>query len=565
MNIARAQTLEQGELRKARGAYFTPPQVSRFLSDWAIRKSADRIMEPSCGEASFLLSAGQRLQRICKPKRAPSLFDRAHESEQLIGVEIHSDSARAASELLSQSGVGATIHIADFFDLPASADFDAVLGNPPFIRYQSFNGDARSKSLRAALAAGVNLTGLASSWAAFVVHASRFLKPDGRLGMVLPAELLSVQYAAPVRRYLLSRFASIRMVLFERLLFEGALEDVVLLMAEGTGGCPMIEAMQVRDADDLPPGDSVQVATKEFTNDRWIATLVKPESWSIFSEVTASDEFETLKDWGSTYLGAVTGDNDFFCLSDSEVNRWGIPESDLLRISPPGSRHLRELEFGTRAWDQLRDDNRRCWLLYPQIGRQELRASTAAYIAHGETEGVHKAYKCTVRTPWWRVPLVESPDLFLTYMDQERPRFVTNGADAQLLNSLYGVSLRKGRKTIGSKLLPLTTLNTVTLLGAEVHGRSYGGGMLKLEPREADRIPVPSLKSITANRAKLEAIRPHVAKAIERNDLVRALSLVDGALWSNDARSTDVLAKLREARDFLAQRRHSRSRSAANA
>ncbi len=36
----------------------------------------------------------------------------------------------------------------------------------------------------------------------------------------------------------------------------------------------------------------------------------------------------------------------------------------------------------------------------------------AAYIAAGEAIGVERAYKCRVRSSWWRVPLVKPADLF---------------------------------------------------------------------------------------------------------------------------------------------------------
>src|SRR5690242_21120209 len=43
-----------------------------------------------------------------------------------------------------------------------------------------------AQSRRAALNAGVALSALASSWAAFTVHAALFLRPGGRMALVLP-------------------------------------------------------------------------------------------------------------------------------------------------------------------------------------------------------------------------------------------------------------------------------------------------------------------------------------------------------------------------------------------
>lgn len=55
------------------------------------------------------------------------------------------------------------------------------------------------------------------------VHSALFLKPGGRLGLVLPAELLSVNYAAQVREFLMRRFARVRLVLFTERVFPGVL------------------------------------------------------------------------------------------------------------------------------------------------------------------------------------------------------------------------------------------------------------------------------------------------------------------------------------------------------
>jgi adenine-specific DNA methylase len=388
-------------LRKARGAFFTPPEICSYIAEWAIRSGDDHVLEPSCGEAAFLLEAANHLR-----KHGPrDLFLQ----NQLHGIEIHNASADAARVALARSGFEASIRTSDFFDEAPKRQFNAVIGNPPYVRYQQHTGGARAKSLEAALAEGVRLNGLASSWAAFVVHAARFLKPDGRLGLVLPAELLSVNYAAPVRRFLLQRFGRVRLVMFENLVFPGVLEEVVLLLAEGSGGANSFEVYQARDVAGLA---AIKAGSwKEHRPEdgaKWTPALLEPSIFDLYQRL-CNEGLETLATWGQTYLGAVTGNNDYFSLSREQAAKRGLKASELERISPPGSRHLRGHRFTDAAWEAMAESGARCWLFYP---RRAPSAAAEQYIAKGQKAKVHEAYKCTVRSPWWRVPLVKCRTCF---------------------------------------------------------------------------------------------------------------------------------------------------------
>lgn len=537
-------------LRKVRGAFFTPPEITAFLTRWAIRSPDDVVLEPSCGEAAFLLAAGERLREIdAEPARG-----------QLRGVELHEPSARAARQLLREQGLDARLTVADFFDVEPEPVCDAVVGNPPFIRYQQFTGEGRAKALRAALRRGVRLTRLASSWAAFVVHAAQFLKPDGRLALVLPAELLTVNYAAPVRRFLLENLAQVRLVMFEELVFPGVLQEVVLLLAEGRGRAPSFQVYQARDLTGLPAVESeVWSGFTPRAEDKWTPALLSAETFAEYRALVDGAGFEALLAWGETYLGAVTGNNRYFTLSAARAAERRLSAQDLLRISPPGSRHLRALSFTNKAWSAHADGGDACYLFYPREGRRSRPAEKT--IAAGKKAGVPKAYKCRVREPWWRVPVVPAPDLLLTYMDHDRPRLVTNAARVRHLNSIYGVALRDGLRKLGRDLLPLASLNSVTLLGAEVVGRSYGGGLLKLEPKEADRLPVPSAAVLRAVGPELRALRAPVNAALERGELMDAVELVDGVLLRKHLElDEDTIDELRRARHVLFSRRTARGK-----
>jgi adenine-specific DNA-methyltransferase len=475
--------------RKERGAYFTPPAISNFLAAWAVGDDPEaRVLDPSCGDGSFLVAAASQLKRLGRTK--------TELEQQVFGVDIHNPSLREAASNLGDAGLGAKLIRDDFFNLPTPSELgctlpllDAVIGNPPFIRYQEHAGESRTRSRSAALRQGVRLTGLASSWAALLVHACAFLKPQGRLAMVLPAELLTVNYAEPIRRWLRRRFGAVHLVMFDRLQFDGALEKVVLVVATGEGGCDAFSLYEVADAADLPRlGAFDHLNVTPAAEGKWTDLLLPIRQRQLFRHVIG-EHFSELNDYGAPELGVVTGANDFFALTEATRLQYGLTEKQLRRLSPPGTRHLRGVSFTRGNWETLRDAGERVWLLCPEP--DDKSPGLRRYVAEGEDRGVHEAYKCTIRTPWWRSPLVTPPDLFFTYMSHRYPRLVANAAGVTFVNSMHGVRLIPSTRQIGKAALPLLAFNSVTMLGAEVFGRSYGGGVLKMEPREAATLPVP--------------------------------------------------------------------------
>lgn len=548
MSIQRADASVAG-IRKARGAFFTPPELCDYIADWAIRDPSDGVLEPSCGEAAFLVAAGARLQRLSTT--ADGVRGRLH------GVELHQESATSASSMIASLGYDADIEVGDFFTLDPKPRYDAVIGNPPYVRYQDFTGESRARSREAALRAGVSLTGLASSWAAFTVHAALFLRPEGRLGLVLPAELLTVNYAAEVRRYLMRRFGRVRLVLFTERVFPGVLEEVVLLLADGVGPTDHCELYQVRELADLRGPGLVSRAWHPVSPEgKWTPSLLSPGALEAYNAVIRGDAFTGLESWGDTTLGMVSGNNRYSALTPERVKELRLTNSDLIRLSPPGSRHLRGLTFSEAAWAEMGAAGRATRLFRPSGDPSD---AALAYIEAGRALGVHKAYKCRVRTPWWRVPLVAPADLLLTYMNADTPRLCTNRAKVHHLNSVHGIYLKPGMIRTGMDLLPLASLNSMTLLGAETVGRAYGGGMLKLEPKEADRLPVPTKATLETAQKALAELRPQMGQALRNGKLLDAVRMVDDVLLVGQVGLSRAKVKtLREAHTELRARRMAR-------
>jgi len=523
--------------------------MARYVTEWAVRSSADRVLEPSCGEAAFLLEAGRRLDDLGAAQGLKG---------QLHGAELHDYSANTALDLLTQQGFEASIAVGDFLRSEPEAAYDAVIGNPPYVRYQAFSGESRAAAQQAALRAGVALTSLASSWAAFTVHSALHVRRGGRLGLVLPAEMLTVNYAAPVREFLMRGFGRVRLVLFTERVFPGVMEDVVLLLAEGRGEGPTghCELMQTQNSETLGALAETDVRCwSPVRGERWSGALLQEEASSAYAAAVASGDFVPLSAWGDTTLGMVTGNNKYFTLRGEDVRRLGLHAGDVVRLSPPGSRHLRGLSLTSQAVESLDRGGSATWLFRP-AGTPSRGA--LKYIAAGEQTGVETAYKCRVRNPWWRVPYLRPADLLLTYMNADAARLCTNSAGVHHLNSVHGLYLKAEHRALGRDVLSLASLNSVSLLGAELVGRSYGGGVLKLEPREADRWPMPSPELVERRQAPLRSVRRRVRDLLRAGRLFDASEVVDEALW--DGAPHDLTA-IRESRALLHERRMVRSRS----
>jgi adenine-specific DNA-methyltransferase len=457
-------------------------------------------------------------------------------------------------------GLRAQLFPRDFFDLPSPTGKsavplqDAVVGNPPFVRYQDFNGKVRQKALAAALREGVRLSGLTSSWAPTLVHAASFLKPGGRLALVCPSELLTVGYAEPIRAWLQQRFAAVKLVMFEELQFADAEENVVLLVAEGQGPCEGLLVHQARDADELSKGHILDpMPAFPSALGKWTDLALTSHQRTLIRR--AHSKMTRLDAYGKPELGGVTGNNGYFAINEQIRRKYKIDKKHLLPISPPGTRHLTGLFFSRTDWEELRLVNERVWLLHPEGPVRA--AGLRRYIEEGEEAKVHEGYKCSNRDPWWRPPVAPVPDLFFTYMSHRYPRLIGNSSGATVLNSMHGVRLKAGiDKKVLKSALPLLVLNSATMVGAELSGRAYGGGILKMEPREAAGLPLPEIDHIHTAWGQLEKCQARMDQHLRSKEWWSVVAEVDRVLLKEAMGfSGEEVAALQDAAAFMRIRR----------
>lgn len=465
-------------LQKSLGAFYTDEPIARYLVSWAVRCPTDTVLDPSCGGGVFLSSALQRLRSLGSAE--PHIW----------GIDVDEDAVQRTRSCLP----AAKLTKADFFsvsprELPR---FDAVVGNPPFIRYQAFNGSIRSSALARAREAGVNLAQLSSSWAPFLVHAVSFLKPGGRLGMVVPSELGHAQYARSVLRFFINNFGRIQICLFRKKLFPDLSEDTGLLLCEQYGGpCGWFSVTILDDIGNAHENRHlsfpVDIGAIRDGRARLVHYLLSAKARDLYGQLSNQTAVARLGVAADVGIGYVTGCNEYFHLSEEEQRKWRIPARFLrpaiLTLAETDGIVMRETD-----WRELAEQGKKSHLLaVPPLGGERLPRSVLDYLKHGEMMGVPKRFKCRVRDPWYSVPHVRVADAFLTYMSGEVPRLVRNRANLVAPNTLHLVRFEKGYK---ADWFISGWPSSLSRLSCELEGHALGGGMLKLEPSEAEKILV---------------------------------------------------------------------------
>jgi adenine-specific DNA-methyltransferase len=494
------ETLVQPARRKAFGAYYTPATAADFLARWAIRAPDDRIIDPSSGGGVFLRAASQRLIQIGGDAAA-----------RIWGVELDETAHRYVLNIVARDlGLDPRKLLrGNFFDIAGAFDlkFNAVIGNPPYIRYQAFAGVDRSAAKQELSRGRVELSDLASAWAPFVVRSIDLLAEGGRLAMVLPMELFHAGYAKRVLAHLGTSFSNITLVTFDRQLFPDLSQETLLLLADDrrnvTAELRVKTLSGVEDLARLASGSSAIRGAKRIPGDvlegrsRLLSHLLPPKARTLYEEFRRHHSVVSLASLADVGIGYVTGCNDFFHLSPGDIARTGLP-ADVVRRAVFRGRAFVGTEFDERHWEIATGQGDAGYLLAIAPALRPSRG-LARLIAHGEEIGVQHAYKCRVRNPWYSVPHVHVADAFLTYMSGVRPRLVVNGCGAVAPNTLHLVRMYP-LAACGVWNLALSWRSSLTQLSVEVEGHAMGGGMLKLEPGEATSVLIanPALDEQTA-------------------------------------------------------------------
>lgn len=383
------------------------------------------------------------------------------------------------------------------------------------------------------------------------------------MAMVVPAELAQTGYGITTLRALCANFSRIWLITFRQNWFTDAQQETFLLLAEGRGGsCASAQLMPLDRIDDLGrlvPGkrtDDIYHLSPDADTALGLA-FIDNAARALWAGLKSRPQSFALGALGEVVNGYVTGANAFFHCTKQEAVERGLPPEWLVPVAR-SIRSLKGLAFEAKDVADAECGGTGHHLILPRSDDlfSTDRAALNRLVAEGERLGIASRYKCRVRNPWWQVPGLIRADVLLPYMIGREARCATNRCHVLYPNSLHGIRLFNPGI---AERLAFTLLSSFSLLGMELEGRSYGGGVLKLEPSEMQKVPV-ILPTCTED--ELHDRFDAADGAIRAGGFSIAAEIANRVILREQlGLSTAEILRLEQARAVLVERRMARARS----
>ncbi len=462
--------LRSPEARRAQGATFTPTPIITSMLSWAAKEGDPaRVVDPGAGSGRFILAVADRFPKA-----------------KLVAIELDPVAALILRANVAVRGLAERVNVlvADYraITLPEIEGATLFIGNPPYVRHHGIPDHWKTWFAETASVYGVKASKLAGLHIHFFLKTLQLAKVGDYGSFITSAEWLDVNYGTVLRQ----------------------------LLADGLGGC----GLHVLDPKAMPFADAITTGAitcfrvgrrPEALRVRAVASLEglqdlsqgKPVPWD---KVAESSRWSTIIRPGpkppSGYIhlgeicrvhrGQVTGGNDVWIAGEHAED---LPPDVLV---PTVTKAKDILEAGSA----LRETNRLRKVVNLPADLDELdadyRSAVNRFLMWAKSNSADKSYIARHRRAWWAVGLGTPAPIICTYMGRRPPVFVRNLCDARHLNIAHGLYPRERLSEDVLKAL-------VAWLCKHVHvesGRTYAGGLTKFEPKELERVPIPTLKNL---------------------------------------------------------------------
>ena len=466
--------LRSAELRRRQGATFTPQAIIAAMIGWAASEhvSPARVVDAGAGSGRFTMAAAKAFPKA-----------------ELIAVELDPLAAimlRANAAVLGFAD-RLTVKLLDYrsLSLPKIERPTLFIGNPPYVRHHDIEKRWKAWLVETAGMLGFSASGLAGLHIHFFLKTRTLARPGDFGAFITASEWMDVNYGSVLRKMLADGLGGTAVHVIDPRArpFADALTTGAITCFR-VGHRP--DQLMMRAVDSL----DALAPLSEGRAVEW-SELAPSSKWSVLirsSHAPIGDLIE-LGELFRVHRGQVSGKNALWIAGDaarSLPERFLFPTVTRARDLLCAGHCLETADLLKRVVDLPRD--------LSSLTTTEKRAADH-FLAWAKRNGGDQGWIATHRSAWWSVGLRAPAPILCTYMARRAPVFVRNRACARHLNIAHGLYPVEPLSDAMLDAIIRYLRKTVSTAG----GRTYAGGLVKFEPREIERLHIPTPAVIAAN------------------------------------------------------------------
>lgn len=455
--------------RRPLGQTYTPEPIIAAMVGWAKdRGTPTRVVDPGAGSGRFLLAAGRAF---------PNAELHAAEIDPLATLMLR------ANATVTGMNNRTTIHLGDYRTMRLSPVTGTTLfiGNPPYVRHHLIAPEWKQWLQQTAHQRGLTASGLAGLHAHFFLATAEHGRPGDMGAFITSSEWLDVNYGRLIRQLLLNDLGGVSVHVLDPTVSPFADATTTGTITCFTIGAP-VHSMRIQTLD-----EGAELGHLRGGRDVSRAQLATSHRWSVLTRDTPKlpSGFVELGELCRVHRGTVTGANKVWVLQQHA----DLP-GEVLFPSVTKARELFTAGERLTASTNLHQvvDLPVDLDVFSSADRQRIDR----FLRHAQALGADQGYVATNRRAWWSIGLREPAPILATYMARRPPAFVRNEATARHINIAHGLYPRQPLSAAVLDALTAYLRRSVALS----QGRTYAGGLVKFEPKEMERLPVPTLEML---------------------------------------------------------------------
>lgn len=518
---------------KLTGSYYTPKNLSDIIIKTIFndKRNIDQkefnILEPSCGNGVFVNSYLEYFKNKIPYGHTINL------------VELNKSELRKATNIIKNITPKGEkkyySHNLDFLQYYKNCKqkFDLIVGNPPYIDRKYLKEEQIELCKEINKNNGFLTNEVRNIWITFVISAVRLLKDTGILAFVLPGEILQVNYASTLRKFLQENFERIDIFTFKELIFENIEQDVVILFCNKKSEAKGLFYYRINDINNF---DIQQNFTNRNDNikyfDKWTDYILNENE--VQKIQFYSKEWKAVSSYCESGVGIVTGINSYFIKKNQECIDYNISEYTV-PIIQKSSLVPSCVNYTFNDYEKLLKKTTPSRLVSLNMAVDtSMNFNVKKFLEKGIELKIHQGFKCSHRTPWYTVPSVWSSEGIFFKRMHIYPKIISNKDKIFVTDTGYRIKMRDN-KDINSMIFCF--YNTLTLIYCELMGRYYGGGVLELTPNEFKEVPIPYYKINERSFLKLDSMFR------TDTDINKILDYTDSLILKNKLGLSDITIK----------------------